>query len=73
MAKMRRKGTLLNVGGKAVLYSHCAEQYGVSPEVDPEIPLLVIYPENPKTQMQKKMHPYVHSSTIYNSQDLETA
>ena len=38
---------------------------------DPEIPLLGIYPE--KTLIQKDTCiPYVHSSTIYNSQDTET-
>ena len=37
---------------------------------DPTIPLLGIYPE--KTIIQKKhMHANVHSSTIYNSQDME--
>ena len=37
---------------------------------DPEIPLLGIYPE--KTIIEKKnMHPNVHSSTIYTSQDME--
>ena len=37
---------------------------------DPAIPLLGIYPDktNPKTYM----HPYVHSSNIYSSQDMET-
>ena len=36
---------------------------------DSVIPLLgiLIYPKNPKTPNQKEyMHPYVHSSTIYN-------
>ena len=38
---------------------------------DPAIPLLGIYPE--KTIIQKRyMHPNVHCSTIYNSQDMET-
>ena len=36
---------------------------------DPVIPLLGIYPD--KTVIQKE-HPYVHSSTIHNSQDMET-
>ena len=36
---------------------------------DPAIPLLGIYPE--KTVIQKDMHPNVHCSTIYNSQDME--
>jgi len=37
---------------------------------DPATPLLGIYLE--KTIIQKDMHPYVHDSTIYNSQDMET-
>ena len=36
---------------------------------DPTIPLLGIYPE--KTIIQKNMHPNVHFSTIYNSQDMD--
>ena len=37
---------------------------------DPAIPLLGIYPE--KIYNSKRcMHPYVHCSTIYNSQDME--
>ena len=35
---------------------------------DPAIPLLVIYPG--KT-LKKYLHPNVHSSTIYNSQDMK--
>ena len=41
---------------------------------DPLIPLLEIYPKNPETPIQKNlMHPYVHSSVIYNSKVLEAA
>ena len=41
---------------------------------DPAIPLLDIYPKNPKIPIQKTIYsPYVHSSIIYNSRDLETA
>ena len=36
---------------------------------DPTIPLLGIYPD--KTLSKRYMHPYVHSSTIHNSQDME--
>ena len=36
---------------------------------DPAVPLLGIYPE--KTNLKRYMHPNVHSSTIYNSQDME--
>ena len=38
----------------------------------PAIPLLGLYPQNPKTLIQKKLcTPNVHSSTIYNNQVLE--
>ena len=37
---------------------------------DPAIPLLGVYPD--KTIIQKDTCPYVHSSTIHNSQDMET-
>ena len=41
---------------------------------DSVIPLLGIYPKNPETPIQKNpVHPYVHSSTIYNSLVLEKA
>ena len=39
---------------------------------DPLIPLWGIYPKNPETS-KEYVHPYVHSSAIYNSRDLETA
>ena len=39
---------------------------------DPAIPLLGIYPEkNENTNLKRPMHPDVHSSIIYNSQDME--
>ena len=38
-------------------------------QYDPAIPLLGIYPE--KTFIQKDTTPYVHYSTIHNSQDME--
>ena len=36
----------------------------------PAIPLLGIYPD--KTLLKRHMHPHVHCSTIYNSQDRKT-
>ena len=36
----------------------------------PAIPHLGIYPD--KTNSKRYMHPYVHSTTIHNSQDMET-
>ena len=40
---------------------------------DPVIPLLWLYAKNPETNLKEYIHPYVHYSIIYNSQDLETA
>ena len=41
---------------------------------DPAIPLLSLYPEKNKNSNSKRyMHDNVHSSTIYNSQDMEAA
>ena len=37
---------------------------------DPTIPLLCIYPEK-NYNLKRYMHSYVHSRTIYNSQDME--
>ena len=39
----------------------------------PSNPLLGIYPKTPKTLIRKNIYPYIHSSIIYNNQDLETA
>ena len=39
---------------------------------DPPIPPLGVYPKKMKSLSQKRyLHPCVHSSTIYNSQDME--
>ena len=41
---------------------------------DPAIPLLEIYPKSPKnTDSKEYIDPYVHSSSVYNSQVLKTA
>ena len=55
--------------------SPCGKQYESSSEknypYDPAIPLLDIYPD--KTIIQTdNIHPYVQSSTIHDSQDMET-
>ena len=39
---------------------------------DPAISLLGIYPKNENTTLKRYMHTNVHSSTIYNWQDMET-
>ena len=72
------KGPHYIVGENVNWCSHCGKQYGVSSKklkielpYDLEIPLLGIYPEKTKTLIHRYMHPNVHSSTIYNSQDTE--
>ena len=39
----------------------------------PAIPFFLTYPKKLNTNLKESMHTYVHYSTIYNSQDLETA
>ena len=49
-----------------------AEPLGKELPYDPAIPFLGIYPKKAKTLVQKRYrHFYVHSSIIYNSQDME--
>ena len=76
---MEKREPSYTVGGNVNWYNHYGEQYGGSKKLkielpyDPAIPLLGIYPEKTKTLNSKRyMHPNVHSSTIYNSQDMET-
>jgi len=38
---------------------------------DPAIPLLGIHPEEEKHKPEGYLHPNVHCSTVYNSQDME--
>ena len=38
---------------------------------DPVVPLLGMYPKNKDTSLKRYMHPNVHSSIIYNCQDME--
>ena len=38
---------------------------------DPEIPLLGVYPEIQNSK--RNLHPNIHCSTIYNSQDMAAA
>ena len=40
---------------------------------DPVIPLLGIYPKEPKTNLKEHKHPYVHCSVTYNHHDMEAA
>ena len=59
------------VGGKVKVCDHYGEQYGgplrklkLGLPHDPSIP-------GQNTNSKKYTHPYVHSSTVYNSQDME--
>ena len=71
---VEKKEPSCTVGGNVNWYSHYREQYGGSLKnqkelpYDPAIPLLGIHPE--KTLIQKDTG-NVHSSTIYNIQDME--
>ena len=67
------------VGGNINWYSHYGKQYGGSSKklkielpYDPAIPLLGIYPNKNINSKRFYMYPNVHSSIIYNSQDMQT-
>ena len=63
---------------ECVLVQTCGERRGVlknkvkSP-CDPAAPLLGTHPEDENSNLKRHMTPSVHSSTIYNSQDMEAA
>ena len=65
------------VGKNVNCHSHYGKQYGCSSENQKYayhmIPLLCISGKNYNSKKKKKRytHPYVHSSTIHNSQDME--
>ena len=71
---MEKREPSYTVGGNVNWCSHYGKQYGSSSKLelpyDPAIPLLGIYLD--KTNSKRYIHPYVHSSTTYNSQDMET-
>ena len=76
---MEKKEPTYPVGGNVSWYTHYVEQHRdclgkLNSELsyDPTIPLLGIYPEKMKTWNSKSTCTNVHSSTIYNSQDMET-
>ena len=67
---MEKKESYYTVGGNGNWCSH----YGklkIESSDDPAIPLLGIHPEKTKANLKRHMHPNVHSSTIYNSQDMK--
>ena len=67
---MEKREPFCTVDGNVNWYSHYGELKIESPD-DPAIPLLGIYPEKTKANLKSYMHPNVHSSTIYNSQDMK--
>ena len=77
---VEKREPLYTIGGNVNWFSHYGKQYGVSLKklkvelpYDPRISLLGMYPERTTTVSKRYMHSNVHSSTIYNSQDMETA
>ena len=78
--RMQRKENLCTVGRKVNQYSHSGTQYGGSSKkkkiielpYDPAVSTSgYISEENKNTHLKRCMHPNVHSSIIYNSQDME--
>ena len=77
--KPEKRELLYTVGGYVTWCSSYGKHYGNSSEklkvelpYDPAIPLLGIYLEkNKNTNSKRYMKPNVHSSSIYNSQDME--
>ena len=76
---MEKKEHFYTAGVNVNWYSHCGEQCGVSLKklklellYDPAIPLLSIYTGKYENfNLKGYMYPKVHSSTIYNCQDME--
>ena len=71
------KGTLLHCWWKCKLVQplwktvwRFIKKLKIELPYNPAIPLLGVYPD--KTNPKRYMHPYVHSSTVHNSQKLET-
>ena len=69
--------TFYTVGGNVNWYNHYGEQYGVSLKklkielpYDPAIPFLGIFGRGESSNSKSYMHPNVHRSTIYKSQDM---
>jgi len=71
-----RREPSYTVGGNANWYSYYGEQYRVPLKkkmelpYDAAIPLLGLHPEE-KHDLKGYMHPNIHCSTVYNSQDME--
>ena len=75
---MAKRELSFTVAGNVNWYNHYAKQHGVSSKklkvevlYDPAVPLLSIYFQEKNLNLKRSMHPNVHSSTMYNSQELE--
>ena len=70
---MEKREHSYTIGGNGKQYGGSSKNY-INTELpyDPIILLLDIYPEK-ILNLKRYMHPYVHSSTIYNSQDMEAS
>ena len=76
---VEKKEPSYTVGVNVNLCSHCEKQYGafwkklkIELPCEPAMPLMGIYPKNPQnTNLKRYMHTNVHSSIIYNCQDME--
>ena len=78
LERMWRKGTLVHCWWGCKLVQplrktvwRFLKKLKIELSYDPEIPLLGIYLEKTNTNSKRYMHPNVHSSTTYNSQDME--
>lgn len=70
---MEKREYSYTIGGNGKQYRGSSKNY-INTELpyDPIILLLGIYPEK-TLNLKRYMHPYVHSSTLYNSQDMEAS
>ena len=73
---MEKKESSYTVGENVNWWSHCRKEYEVSSK---KTRVTVWYNDmtpghtfGQKYNSKRYVHPYVHSSTIYNSQDMET-
>ena len=71
---MEKKETSYTVGGNVNWCSHCGEQYGgffKKLKIDLPYDPAPGHISRENCNSKRDMHPNVHSSTIYNSQDVE--
>ena len=73
---MERRETAYTVGGNVNWYSHYGEQYGFLKKTENRANILPFHPSpghisRGKHDMKGYIHPSVHCSPVYNSQDME--